>query len=74
MDLKMPGLSGLDATRELKRLFPGIFVIAQTAYALPEERKEALEAGCDDYLAKPIRKEELLRVLTRFCGKGLTKA
>ncbi len=63
MDIRMPGISGLEATKILKKLKPGIPVIAQTAYALAGDREKALEAGCDDYISKPINIDELLKVI-----------
>jgi PAS domain S-box-containing protein len=66
MDIKMPGLSGFEATRRIKALRPDIPVIAQTAYALENDRKKCLEAGCDNYLAKPILKESLLGMIKLY--------
>ncbi|NOY51136.1 MAG: PAS domain S-box protein [Chlorobi bacterium] len=63
MDIRMPGISGLEATKIVKKLKPGIPVIAQTAYALAGDREKALEAGCDDYISKPINIDELLKVI-----------
>lgn len=60
MDLKMPLMDGYEATRQIKKLNPAVPIIAQTAYALAGDNKKALDAGCDDYLAKPIKKMELL--------------
>jgi hypothetical protein len=60
MDLHMPGTSGLVATREIKKLRPDVTVIAHTAFVFSGERQKSLEAGCDDYIAKPIRSNELI--------------
>ena len=60
MDLLMPIMNGYDATREIKKLRTNLPVIAQTAYTMSEDRRHAHEAGCDDFVAKPISKEELL--------------
>lgn len=54
MDIKMPALSGYVAAKEIKRISPLIPIIAQTAYAFENEKTIALEAGCDDYVSKPI--------------------
>ena len=59
MDIKMPEVNGLDATRHIKLKKPHAIIVAQTAYALPEEKKTALRAGCDDYITKPVKKEVL---------------
>ena len=57
MDIKMPIMNGLEATIAIKKLNKNIPIIAQTAYALSEEKEQALDAGCDDYITKPIRRE-----------------
>jgi PAS domain S-box-containing protein len=66
MDLKMPVMGGIEATRKIKSQWPDIPVIAQTAYALPSEKNKAFEAGCDGYLAKPIKKEILFEIINSF--------
>lgn len=60
MDIKLPDKNGYELTKEFKSLKSDLPVIAQTAYALTGDREKALEVGCDDYLAKPIRKSKLL--------------
>jgi signal transduction histidine kinase len=65
MDMKLPGMDGYEATRKIKKINQFIPVIAQTAFAMTGDRQKALEAGCDDYLPKPIdfkRLKELLQV------------
>lgn len=66
MDLKMPVLNGFEATRVIKEMRPGLPIIAQTAYALSSDKHRAFEAGCDDYLTKPIRKQDLMAVLAKY--------
>ncbi len=69
MDIKMPVMDGLEATRLIKQKFPLVPVIAQSAYTQPEEKHKAFEAGCDAYLSKPIRKAELLKQIKAFFPK-----
>lgn len=66
MDLKMPVMNGLEATRIIIKHRPGLPVVATTAYALTGDRELALEAGCIDYLAKPIRREDLLAMVEKY--------
>ncbi len=66
MDIKMPMMDGYTATREIKKINPDIPVIAQTAYAMLGEREAALEAGCDEYIAKPINYNQLIELIQRF--------
>lgn len=65
MDIKIPRLNGYDATRAIKRLKPGVPIVAQTAYAMPEEKQNCLDAGCNDYISKPYNKEELMDVIQK---------
>ncbi len=66
MDIQMPELNGYDATREIKKHRKDLPVVGQTAFALSSDRQKVLDAGCDDYLVKPILKSRLVEVLDRF--------
>jgi CheY-like chemotaxis protein len=66
MDLLMPVMNGYEATRQIKAIRPDLPIIAQTAYAITEDRNKALHAGCNDFVAKPIGKEELLQKMNSF--------
>lgn len=66
MDIQMPVLNGYLATQEIKRLKPNLPVVAQTAYAMAQERVRGLRAGCDDYLSKPINPNDILRVVRNY--------
>jgi CheY-like chemotaxis protein len=70
MDLKMPVMNGIEATKILKQQFPDIPIIAQTAYSFPEEIESALKAGCTDFLSKPFKKKELIEMINRICVKS----
>jgi hypothetical protein len=65
-------LNGLDATREIKLLRPDLPVIAVTAYAQANDQVRCHEAGCDDYLPKPILKEILYNKIEKFGIKRLS--
>lgn len=69
MDIKMPGMDGYEATREIRKFNKNVVIIAQTAYALSGDREKALAAGCDDYVSKPVNQNKLLKVI----GKCLNK-
>ena len=66
IDLKLPVMSGFEATREIKSFRKSLPVIAVTAYALGRDKKAAFEAGVDDFLAKPVSKEQLLQKLIKY--------
>lgn len=66
MDIKMPVMDGFEATREIKAVYPAIPIIAITAFAMSGDEYKAKEAGCDDYIAKPINRTDLFRKLSEF--------
>lgn len=63
MDIKMPIMNGVEATKKIKQLRPELPVIIQTAYAFENEKSVAYAAGCDEYLTKPIKSGDLLQCL-----------
>jgi PAS domain S-box-containing protein len=70
MDIRLPDTNGLTLTRIFKKDRPEINIIAQTAYAAPEDIEECFSAGCDDYVSKPINKKKLLLLLSRFLSNS----
>ncbi len=70
MDIKMPELNGYEATRKIREFNKDVIIIAQTAYALISDRKKALEAGCNDYISKPINKEKLKEIIMKHVYKA----
>ncbi len=66
MDVKLIDGSGIDATIQIKKEFPDLPVIIQSAFALPEDRRRAQEAGSDDFLEKPISLKKLKEVVTKY--------
>jgi CheY-like chemotaxis protein len=69
MDIRLPEMDGLEATRQIRLFNPNIIIIAQTAYALIGDREKAVEAGCNDYIAKPIKRVELMELLQKYFWK-----
>jgi len=69
MDIQMPGLDGYEATRRIREFNNDVIIIAQTAYGLSGDSEKALEAGCNDYIAKPIKKDELLTLIQKYFKK-----
>ncbi len=69
MDIRLPGMAGYEATRQIRQFNSHVVIIAQTAYGLAGDREKALEAGCNDYIAKPIIKKELQAMLRKHFGK-----
>ena len=63
MDLLMPGMSGIEATQQIKRRRPGVRVLAVTEQRSPEHVREALLAGCDGYILKSARSEEFIEAI-----------
>jgi two-component system, cell cycle response regulator DivK len=66
MDIKMPRMNGLEATRNIRSFNLHIPVIAQTAYAMVEDSEKCISAGCTDYLTKPISSKVLLVLLDQY--------
>lgn len=66
MDIQLPGMNGYEATRVIKQIRPELPVIAQTAFAMTNEKDACLEAGCDGYIAKPIKSQLLIPVLQQI--------
>ena len=66
MDIKMPIMSGYDATKQIRKFNKDIIIIAQTAYALAGDREKAIDTGCNDYITKPIDKDELMEMIERL--------
>lgn len=73
MDINLPDVDGVEVTRRLREdeKLKSIPIVALTANAMVGDRERFLEAGCDDYVRKPISREDLRRVVARFCnGSG----
>lgn len=68
MDIQLLVVNGYEATRKIKEVRPGLPIIAQTAYAMAGDREKSMEAGCDNYLAKPIRKNTFFETVSKYIG------
>jgi PAS domain S-box-containing protein len=66
MDIKMPVMDGFSATRKIKEFRKDLPIIGVTAYAMTGDRDRALEAGCDDYLAKPVKSDQLIALIHSY--------
>ncbi|RXP52252.1 PAS domain S-box protein [Lutibacter sp. HS1-25] len=68
MDIQMPDINGYEATRQIRQFNTDVVIIAQTAFGLSGDREKAIEAGCNDYISKPIKKDELLSLIQKYFG------
>lgn len=66
MDLKMPKMDGLEATRIIRSYSTNIPIVALTAYAFEADKEKAFDAGCDDFITKPVSEEALMEVLNKY--------
>lgn len=66
MDINMPKMDGIEATRIVKTLYPHIIVVVQTAFILSGEERMCQDAGCDEFITKPIRLRYLLDTIDRY--------
>lgn len=69
MDIQMPEMDGYETTRQIRQFNKDVIIIAQTAYALTGYREKAIAAGCNDYISKPIKKEELMALIHKYFRK-----
>ena len=69
MDIKMPILDGLEATKAIKEKHPDLPIVALTANAFDSDRQLAMQAGCNDFLSKPVSSELCLKTIRKFIGE-----
>ncbi|MBN2485425.1 MAG: response regulator [Bacteroidales bacterium] len=70
MDIKMPEMNGHEAAKLIKQRNPGLPIIAQTAYTTTADKEMALKSGCDAFISKPIKRDELFELLNKFIAFG----
>ncbi len=73
MDIRMPEMNGYEATRKIREFNKNVIIIAQTAYALAGDCEKAFDAGCDDYISKPIKKNELIDIIIKHINAKMNK-
>jgi PAS domain S-box-containing protein len=66
MDIQMPVMDGYEATKKIRKFNKDVIIIAQTAYALTGDKEKAITAGCNDYISKPVKKDELMAMLYKY--------
>lgn len=66
LDIQLPHKSGIEVAQNMKEINKNVHIIAQTAYAMSEDKKKFLRAGCDNYIAKPFEDQQLLELLSIY--------
>ncbi|MCX6221187.1 MAG: PAS domain S-box protein [Bacteroidia bacterium] len=66
MDIKMPNSNGYEVTRQIRQFNKKVVIIAQTAFGLVDDRQKAIESGCNDYISKPVKKDELVELVEKY--------
>jgi CheY-like chemotaxis protein len=66
VDIQLPDINGYEVTKQIKMVYPGLTIIAQTAYGLSGDKGKALDAGCDDYISKPIIRKSFLDIVKKY--------
>jgi CheY-like chemotaxis protein len=69
MDIKLPVLDGYAATQQIREFNKDVIIIAQTAFGFIRDREKALEAGCNDYISKPIDQDLLIELIEKHLKK-----
>jgi hypothetical protein len=69
MDIKMPKMDGHEATQQIRALNKNVIIIAQTAFAYPEDQEKAMRYGCNDYISKPIQPTYLFELIKKYFEK-----
>ncbi|MDP2724040.1 MAG: PAS domain S-box protein [Bacteroidales bacterium] len=66
MDIKLPEMNGYDATKQIRKFNSHVIIIAQTAFSLSGDKEKALDAGCNDYITKPLKRNVLTEMIEKY--------
>lgn len=66
MDIKLPGINGYEAIRQIRSFNSSVVIIAQTAYCMDGDKTKAIEAGCNDYISKPVSQNALVEMVEKY--------
>jgi len=66
LDIRMPGIDGLAIAKEIRKVDKKIIIVAQTAFAYENDKEKTIQAGCNDYIAKPINRDELIEIIGKY--------
>jgi CheY-like chemotaxis protein len=69
MDLKMPELNGIEATRKIRSFDANVPIIAQTAYVMAEEKEESMQVGCNHFVTKPLDRTVIMEIIDSYLKK-----
>jgi len=69
MDIKMPEMDGFEATKHIRQFNKNVIIIAQTAYSLSGDREKTIATGCNDYISKPIQKDQFMALMEKYFKK-----
>jgi CheY-like chemotaxis protein len=69
MDLKMPEMSGIEATKQIRKFNMDVPIIAQTAFVMAEEKEQSLRAGCNQFVTKPLDRTVIMEIIDAYLKK-----
>ncbi len=69
MDMRIPILNGFEATRKIREFNKEVVIIAQTAFGLAGDKEKTIQAGCNDYISKPLNREKLIELINKYFGQ-----
>ncbi len=69
MDIQLPKMNGYEVTRQIRKLNKEVIIIAQTAYGFSDDKEKAIKAGCNDYISKPIKQDDLFVLIQKYFNK-----